>query len=101
MTSEFVRPDLPDIMPRKRDEAMVADFDTELVVLVPEVRQAHLLDEGLSLVLDSCDGVTPSADVIAEVVEATGETPEAVTAWLRQALDQLDELQMLSREPAS
>ena len=101
MTSEFVRPGLPKIMPRKRDEAMVADFDTELVVLVPEVRQAHLLDEGLSLVLDSCDGVTPSADVIAEVVEATGETPEAVTAWLRQALDQLDELQMLARDLAS
>lgn len=74
----------------------MADFDTELVVLVPEARQAHLLDEGLSLVLDSCDGSTPTADVIAEVVDATGETPGAVTTWLRQALVQLDELQMLA-----
>jgi hypothetical protein len=96
-----VLPELPDTMPRKRDEAMVADFDTELVVLVPEVRQAHLLDEGLSLVLDSCDGSTATADVIAEVVDATGESPEAVAAWLRQALGQLDELQMLARDPAT
>jgi hypothetical protein len=87
-------------MPRKRDEAMVADFDTELVVLVPEVRQAHLLDEGLSLVLDSCDG-RPTADVIAEVVGATGESTEAVTAWLRQALDQLAALRMLAPGPTN
>ncbi len=93
-----MRPELPEIMPRKRDEAMVADFDTELVVLVPEVRQAHLLDEGLSLVLDSCDGTTSTADVISEVVDATGETPEAVAAWLLDALDQLDGLNMLVRD---
>jgi hypothetical protein len=88
-------------MPRKRDEAMVADFDTELVVLVPEVRQAHLLDEGLSLVLDSCDGCTSTADVIAEVMDATGESTEAVTAWLRAALDQLAELRMLAPDPTN
>jgi hypothetical protein len=87
--------DLPITMPRKREEAMVADFDTELVVLVPEARQAHLLDEGLSLVLDSCDGITPTAAVIAEVVDATGETPEAVRVWLRHSLDQLAALDML------
>jgi hypothetical protein len=87
--------DLPVIMPHRRAEAIVADFDTELVVLVPEARQAHLLDEGLSLVLDSCDGVTSTADVIAEVAEATGDLPDAVRAWLRQALDQLTDLNML------
>ena len=85
-------------MPLKRAEAMVADFETELVVLVPEARKAHLLDEGLSLVLDSCDGVTPTADVIAEVVAATGERPDAVSAWLRHSLDQLADLDMLVTE---
>ena len=80
---------------------MVADFDTELVVLVPEARQAHLLDEGLSLVLDSCDGVTPTAAVIAEVVEATGETRDAVSSWLRHSLDQLARLDMLATDQAT
>jgi len=89
--------ELPPIMPRKRDEAMVADFDTELVVLVPEVRKAHLLDEGLSLVLDSCDGVTPTADVIAEVTEATGSDPQQVERWLLDALGKLSALDMLDR----
>ena len=83
-------------MPRKRDEAMVADFDTELVVLVPEAREAHLLDEGLSLVLDSCDGVTPTADLIAEVAEATGESASSVSAWLSDCLRQLVELEIVS-----
>jgi hypothetical protein len=88
--------DLPPIMPGKRDEVMVAEFDTELVVLVPGVRMAHHLDAGLSLVLDSCDGKTPTDDVISEVVDATGDSPEAVRAWLRSSLDRLAELDMLT-----
>ena len=86
---------LPPLMPRRRDEAMVADFDTELVVVVPEARLAHLLDEGLSLVLDSCDGATPTAAVVAEVVEATGEDPAAVERWLADCLRQLIELDIV------
>jgi hypothetical protein len=86
---------LPTTMPRKRDEAMVADFDTELVVLVPEAREAHLLDEGLSLVLDSCDGVTPTADVIAEVADATGDTPAQVAVWLANSIQRLVELDIV------
>ena len=87
--------DLPQVMPRKRDEVMVAEFDTELVVLVPGVRMAHHLDTGLSLVLDSCDGETPTATVIAEVAEATADEPEAVSAWLHSALNELKTLDML------
>lgn len=95
-TGNDVTTDLPTIMPRKRDEVMVAEFDTELVVLVPWARMAHHLDVGISLVLDSCDGETPTADVIAEVAEATGNEPEAVSFWLRNALDQLAEREMLT-----
>jgi hypothetical protein len=84
-------------MPRKRDEVMVAEFDTESVVLVPEIRKAHHLDEGLSLVLDSCDGSTTTADVINEIAEATGDSPEAVADWLGNALGQLGALDMLEQ----
>jgi hypothetical protein len=86
---------LPAMMPRKRDEAMIADFDTELVVLVPEDREAHLLDEGLSLVLDSCDGATSTADVIDEVAAATGDTPAQVAIWLENSLRTLIELSIV------
>lgn len=86
---------LPASMPRRRSEALVADFETELVVLVPETRQAHLLDEGLSLVLDSCDGATPTAAVIAEVAAATGEPTDQVERWLADCLDRLADLGVL------
>ena len=90
------RPRLPALMPRKRDEVLVADFDTELVVLEPDDRQAHHLDEGLSLVLTSCDGRTPSAEVVAEVMTATGDDRVSVEAWLVSCLDRLDELKMFA-----
>jgi hypothetical protein len=87
-------------MPRKRAEVMVAAFDTELVVLVPDERRTHHLDEGLSLVLDSCDGVTPTADVVTEIAAGTGATTEAVESWLKRSLETLDELTMLERTDA-
>jgi hypothetical protein len=80
---------LPDVLPAKRQEVMVADFDTEMVVLVPEVRRSHHLDEGLSLVLDACDGVTSTAAFVAEVSAETGEPLDRVERWLTDALDQL------------
>lgn len=86
---------LPATMPRKRDQVMVADFDTELVVLVPEDRRSHHLDEGLSLVLDACDGMTTTASLVAEVAEATGADTVQVEAWLRDALHQLRQLDIL------
>jgi len=92
-------PKLPVVLPRKRPDVMVADFEAQLVVLVPDERQAHHLDEGLSLVLDSCDGVTTSATLVAEVAEATGSDAGIVASWLAESLATLDALNML--EPAS
>jgi hypothetical protein len=88
-------------MPRRRAAVVVADFDTELVVLVPEERMAHHLDEGLSLVLDSCDGVTATADVVAEVAQATGSPTDEVQLWLKKSLQTLDELNMLEGASAA
>lgn len=88
---------LPDVMPSKRDDVMVAEFDTELVVLVAGERMAHHLDEGLSLVLDSCDGETSTASVISEVAAATGDSTDAVEEWLNHALGQLESLDMLGQ----
>lgn len=86
---------LPTTMPRKRVDVMVADFDTEVVVLVPEERLAHHLDVGLSLVLESCDGATSTAAVVAEVALGTGEAIDAVESWLADTLATLDRLNVL------
>jgi hypothetical protein len=82
-------------LPRKRDDVLVAEFETELVVLVVEQRQAHRLDEGLSLVLSSCDGTTTAADLVAEVSAGTGESAELTAAWLEECLERLRELGVL------
>lgn len=93
--------ELPPIMPLKRADVMVATFDTELVVLVPECRRAHHLDVGLSLVLDSCDGETSTTDVVHEIAANTPSTPDEVTQWLAACLATLADLDILSpSEPA-
>ena len=79
-------------LPRRRDDVLVADFGTELVVLVPDQRQAHRLDEGLSLVLTSCDGTTFVDALVAEVSEGTGEDPAVTARWLDGCLDRLEAL---------
>ena len=88
---------LPDVMPLKRPDVLTADFETELVVLVPEQRTAHRLDEGLSVVLESCDGVTPTSALVAEVAAGTGEDLGQVEVWLADALMQLAALDVLGR----
>lgn len=89
-------PELPPIMPLKRADVMVAEFDTELVVLVPECRQAHHLDVGLSLVLDSCDGTTSTTDVVHEIAANTPSTTNEVRQWLAACLATLADLDILS-----
>lgn len=86
---------LPAVMPKKRADVLTADFETELVVLVPEQRRAHRLDEGLSLVLDGCDGVTAPGHLVAEVAAATGQPADQVEVWLAAALEQLGDIDVL------
>lgn len=87
--------DLPTRLPHRRSDVLVADFDTELVVLVPEERRAHRLDEGLSLILSTCDGTTATDTFVAEIAEATGDPTSDVEAWLRDGLEQLAALKIL------
>lgn len=81
-----------DRLPRKRDDVLVADFDTEIVVLVPGERRAHRLDAGLSLVLSACDGETSRTVLIDEVASGTGDDVEVTNRWLDNAVQTLAEL---------
>ena len=86
---------LPEVMPLKPPEVLTADFDAELVVFVPSTNEAHHLDEGMSLVLASCDGITPSADLVNEVAAGTGEDVDVVERWLAATLTSLRDVGIL------
>ena len=93
--------DLPTVLPRRRAEVVTADFGTELVVLVPDRRRVHHLDEGLSLVLDACNGRTTTEQLVAEVADATATQAADVERWLASGLDQLREIGVLSERSRS
>jgi len=87
--------DVPAVMPARRTEVMVADYDTELVVLVPHTRLTHHLDVGLSLILDACDGVTRSQDLIDEIAVATASDSGVVRQRVVEALRQFESLDII------
>jgi hypothetical protein len=87
--------DVPRVMPPRRSEVMVADYDTELVVLVPDTRLTHHLDVGLSLILDACDGVTLSKDLINEIATATASDVAVVGGHILEALRQFESLDII------
>jgi hypothetical protein len=84
--------DLPVVLPSKRLDVLVADFDTEFVVLVPEQRKAHRLDSGLSLILSSCDGTTTTAALLDEIEQTTGDQRPDLERWLHSGLAELRQL---------
>lgn len=87
--------EVPRVMPARRSEVMVADYDTELVVLVPDTRLTHHLDVGLSLILDACDGVTLSKDLINEIATATASDVAVVRGRILDALRQFESLDII------
>jgi len=73
-------------MPSRHPALEVAEFEVELVVFDPRVNRVHHLRDLGAAVFDACDGVTPVADLVAEIVEVAGATEqdavEAVDAVL-------------------
>ena len=93
------RPQLPTRLPARRADVLVADFETEVVVLVPDQRQAHRLDAGLSLVFTACDGETLVEDLIEEISAGTQESVAVTEVCLADCLRQLEVLAVF--EPSS
>ena len=58
-------------LPAIDESVVVADFDTELVVLVPAERKAHLLEPMWALLFDSCRRGDELDDLVAELADAT------------------------------
>lgn len=66
-----------------------ADFDTEIVVLVPDRRRAHLLEASLALLFDSCRDGTDGDAFVDDLVGATSWTRERASRWMADALREL------------
>lgn len=79
----------------------IAEFDTELVVLVPNDRRAVHLDSGHAIVLDSCRRGHGADRLVADVVEATGDDAEAVREWVDGVLRELARLGILAAGSAA
>ena len=60
----------------------LADFDTEIVALVPGLRQAVLLEGGHAIVLDSCRREHEIDQVVGEIAHASGNPPSRIELWL-------------------
>ena len=73
-------------LPAIDESVVVADFDTELVVLVPARRKAHLLEPMWALLFDSCRRGDDVDDLVTELAEATDDDPAATLAWVDLAL---------------
>lgn len=79
-------------LPPLAPDLEIADFDDELVALVPGERRAVHLEAGPALVVDSCRRGHARDDLIAEVAAATGTPTIAAVAWVDQTLIELARL---------
>lgn len=86
------------VLPQVAEGLEVADFETELVVLVPQRRMVHLLEPDAALVFDSCRRGDSTEVLVAELAEASGREPADVAAWVDGALAELASRQLLAAE---
>lgn len=89
------------VLPQVAEGLEVADFETELVVLVPQRRMVHLLEPDAALVFDSCRRGDSTEVLVAELAEASGREPADVAAWVDGALAELASKQLLAADQAA
>ena len=68
----------------------VADFETELVILVPDRRRAHLLEPMWALLFDSCQKGHTAERFLGDVADDVGWDDASAEAWLTEALATLE-----------
>ena len=85
-------------LPRIRDDLVVADFDTELVVLVPSTRRAHLLEPMMALVFDSCRSRHTFEALVGELSSASGESEQEMIRWVTGAVATLERAGVVTRD---
>lgn len=87
-------------LPALAPDVELADFETEIVALVPGRRRAVLLEGGHAVVLDSCrrrDGIDA---VVADISRVSGDDPVQVEGWLDGVLQELARVGVLTARGA-
>jgi hypothetical protein len=79
--------DLPTVLPERRTDVLVADFGSEYVVLDPVNALVHHFAGGLAAVFNACDGVTTSAELLAEARDAGVPDLDEFRGFMGEALD--------------
>lgn len=77
-----------DALPTPSSMLEVAEFDTELVVLVPQDRRTYHLDTAIAVVFDSCRRGDQFGELLDELSRSTGEDRRAVRSWVEQVLEE-------------
>ena len=70
----------------------IADFDVEIVALVPDRRRAVHLESGHAIVLDSCRRGDELDHVACEIALATGLDPADAAVWVDRVVQELARL---------
>lgn len=69
-----------------------ADFETEIVALVPGVRRAVHLEAGHAIVLDSCRRGDTVDRVVDDITRASGQERSTVETWVGETVRELARL---------
>lgn len=70
----------------------IADFDVEIVALIPDRRRAVHLEAGHAIVLDSCRRGDELDHVASEIARATGLDPADAAVWVDSVVQELARL---------
>lgn len=88
-----------DALPAVGRSVEIADFETELVVLVPSTRRVHLLEPAVSLLVNSCQLGHSREQFVEEVSGATEQSVEDTRRWCERALEALRAAEIIDPGP--
>jgi len=75
--------------PKLREDLVTREVESEFLVYDPETGEIYLLNGTAAGIAEMCDGTTPVADIVAEIVEVFGADPAQVAADVESALADL------------
>ena len=88
---------LDPIRPSQRPGTICHDVLDERVLYCPDIQQVVSLNESARAIWELCDGSRTMDDICAELTSETGLTVEQLWDDVRNAIDRLHDLKLLTR----
>ena len=85
----------PDWRPRVKTDLLAEVVEDDLVVLVPETDQVHLLNATAAAIYELCDGTRSAGQIAAELRHLVGNPPDEIERDVSRALEELVEKGLL------